>query len=551
MIPQYKLKSNKAEEVSTDDVYYELASEEKPLYIKFFNLLAFPFIQPLRLVKFLFGRLFSYLIFNPLFRANEEENTLIGRNTKYSDDFTDEIVVVDVLPQQNIVIKHINNWIYNLKNYLFYSGRFPWDRGSDKPLAPEKTHNHARIAELIGIYVCLINGRLLPGQFKDQIKNRNYEQQQFAPNQIHFRGLHSLSIEARNAFFDNLSLLGYNLQAAQEKYAFSKLKTRQGNELCCVEIRGQNVNLNDIKDRDFIIFCCPRSSNYLPWLKQLRYLADKTSSTVVTCNYNGTGNSKGLIAGQTDLKNNALALFERLIALGADPKKIAFFGESLGANIASQAAIDLNHCGFEVGLFNSRSFVSTKDILLGKIYETKHAKKLYNPLNWGRLITAFIVNIIVDPILYLTDWDLNIKKGILKVPFQNLDLIVVRSRKDENGNRFVDDKLGHESSIYKLIRIYQKNIIKIKQEESATLTLQETRIHDTNLNKCKFVVGQKFFPNAARVNGHIVPAKCLIQREGETENISGRDYQVAFFNRFFKVQNREEGCNNNLFYPII
>lgn len=528
----YKLQQINSESPSDNDVYYEILPEKKPLYIKILNLFTFPVIQPLRLIQFLFGRLFSYLILNPLFRAEEDENTFISKNIKYKDDFNDEIVVVDILPPDKGILKYIKNWIYHFNNYLFYSGKFIWDRGADKPLPPEQLYNHSRVAELIGVVVTLVTGKLLPGQFKDRIASSNAVGREFRLDQIHFRGLDSLPMDAKNAFFDNLSALGYNLEENQKKYLFHKLKTREGNELCSVEVRGNNIDF-DIKNRNFIIFCCPRSNNYMQWLKQLRYLADNTNSTVVTCDYNGTGRSKGLVTRQTDLKNNALALCERLIALGADPKKITYFGESLGANVATQAAGHLNRLGFKVGLFNARSFTSLEAVILGKIFPEKHST-MYNPVNWVKTLLGIIVKYMVFPLLYLTDWDLNVTEDILSIPSENLDLTVVRSRKDEHGKRFMDDRFGHEASIYKFIRNRQKDIIKIKETQNATLTLEETKLYERDLNQCKFIVDHRFFKNPHKVNGHMVPAKCLRQRENPSNDIDARDYQISFFNRFFQ-----------------
>lgn len=520
---QKKLKPH----LDDDQVYFEILAEKPSIWRRILNAIFFP----IRLVQFLIGRILSHIILNPDSRSEEGVQNLIVPNTKYAKKDDDlEIVILDVIPPQHPILRTINNWLYALNNYLL--------NYHSTPSSQSALYNR-HFSELVGKIAELTSGELLPGAFRDLVDNKRDGNHQFKPQQIHLRGVDALPPQYRIILFNILKKnFNYDFKENQKDFLFYKLKTPSASELDSVEIRGNGINFDRMDERKFIIFCNPWGDNYLPYIKQSSDFANQLGATVVAFNYQGTGPfSKGLPGNQYDLRNDALAQFSRLIALGANPENIAFFGNCLGANIATQAAAYLHREGYKVGLFNSRSFSSSEAIILSRIWPAKNANYL-NPTNWLRIIGWGCMKLIISPILYFSRWDLDVKKDFLSIPPQSRDFLVVRSSKNDRGKRYKDDFfLSHSSSIYSVFREQQKNLATKPPE---MLTEEDRLILNDDKDRHKFIVDEIYYAQPEKINGHSISSKLLIQRNHakdepkEHEYHSGKSYQLRFFNRFFK-----------------
>lgn len=507
--------------------YYQIAPNKRSFLGITGYTLSFLVVQPLRLLRFGLGRLFSYFFLNPLFRKTEHENTDLTLNTKYPDEklsADDDMVIVDILPEKNFIKRALTNWFHKIKSIITNSPFIP----STQDIARQESINNERIYQLLGQVNTLINGNTLPGQITVDKK--------YNPNQIHFRGLHHLSPELRELFFNNLNQTYNNeFQENEKQYKFYVLKTRSGAELDAVEVRGKGVASQPIEERKFIVSCCPRSNNYTPWLKQHRYYADELHATVVAFNYSGTGQSKGLISSQRGMREDTIAQVERLIALGAKPENIALMGESLGGNIATFAAAEMHKQGYKVKLFNSRSLRSSSSIILHQILPDKQANKL-NPLNWGRYLLAGLAAITIVPLLHLAQWDLSVDKAFKSIPVEDRDYLVVRSKKDSSGHRYRDDgTVPHEhASIYSLVKGEQQRL-QAKKEAGKVLNAKEEAWLNDRRGLHKFHVDITKRADAPTVNGHPVQIRYLVNTK-QTDNTpleDGREYTLRFFHRMW------------------
>jgi hypothetical protein len=509
--------------------YYKL----KPHYSKFITLitkmLIFPFSAPRRLVSLLFGRLLALFIFNPLLTKNESETNELIQNKKYPDpDFTnaDDYIVVNVINESNFFIKALRNYYYRLTNQL---SKIPLTSyiTSDDP-ALENIANPRTIHEVMGKVSALVNGQPLPDQVKD---TRRYK-----PEQIVLKGLEHLDENYRKILLDNLKKThGHDFETNRSAYSFFTLEARDGAVLDSVEVRGTSENEKPIEDRTFIISCMPRSNNYMFWLKKFRYYAKEIDTTIVSFNYRGVGRSKGLVWTQNDMINDAIAQAERLIALGAKPENIAFEGECVGANVATCAAAKMHQRNYKIKLFNSRSFRSTARLISGHIAPEKGAN-LFNPINLLRKGLAFITHYLLVPLLYFAGWNLAADKAFKKIPVEDRDFVVVRSKKNDDGkhvNR--DDPLvpHHFSSMYSLVKEMQQKV----EDKPKPLNRQDQLLLEDNLKKHKFHVGKER-GNPRKTNGHTCNRRYLLPRDNTPQN--AREYTVNFFKHVWPQSMKKE-----------
>lgn len=522
-----------------DSDYYHILPEKKSLLGVLWYVFSFPIVKPLRLLQFGLGRLLSYVFLNPIFRKAEHENTALTLNAKYPDPVLsedDDIVIVDILPEENFTQRTWKNWIHKIKSVFTNSPLIP----SDLDEKHRELNNNTRIHQLLGQVATLINGKPLPGQVSVQKK--------FEPKKIHFRGLHHLSANCRQLLFQNLQdSYHHDFEQNEQQYKFYTLKTSSGAELDSVEVRGKEVASKPMADRTFIVSCCPRSNNYTSWLKQHRYYADQLGTTVVAFNYSGTGQSQGIVSSQEEMRQNTIAQVQRLIALGAKPENIGLIGESLGGNIATFAAAEMHRQGYPVKLFNSRSFRSSAAIILDKILPGKHANN-WNPVNWGRWLLVGLVKMIIVPLLYLARWDLSVDKAFKSIPVDDRDFIVVRSKKDEAGHRYRDDDtVSHaHASIYSLVKEEQQRL-QAKKEIGAVLTAKEQAWLQDRRGLHKFHVDLEQRDDAPTVNGHPVQIRYLVKTKPEGEATpceDGRKYTLRFFQKVWQHQEKANDSDN-------
>ncbi len=514
-----------------DGGFYHLKPPPKTFFEKIKEITGRIIFFPYHVYQTLIGRLLSYLVINPLFRKEEQDEALILQNSKFPDPLfcqEDELFIINVYPKKHIITRTLLNWHNFLVNYF----------------TPVEIINSflKKIINLLPNSKQSINDYLdsLVEQVANQIESKNPPQ--FKANQIHFRGLERLDEDQLALFYQKLELrLHYDFRQNQQKIYFFTLQTTDNATLDSVEIRNTEAINQNISERHFIIAPMPRSNNFVDWIKNYQIYAKNLDATIITFNYRGIGLSTGLVTNQESLYADAYAQAQRLLKLGARPENIAFMGECLGGNVATHTAGTLQAEGLPVKLFNARSFRSITAIVEGKSQPDKKAP-LWNPLTWLSWLNFAMVKLVIIPIIHSAHWELNIEKEFQAIPPQDRDYLVVRSKKNNEGNRFADDRMiPHKTaSTYSLVKQQIKAILKKKQQGAELSALEKEWLKDTP-KQHKFYVSEKLHQKASTANGHTVHSRLLVSTNPDQDNdqSDGRQYTFNFFHRIWPNSSTE------------
>lgn len=504
--------------------YYRLKAPAHSLLKSIGQFFLQALLTPYYIYQIVVGRLLSYLAINPVFRKAEKEESLIVQNTKHADplfNFADELCVIDVMPNRNPIMKILSNWYNFLTNKYEL---FKFLSRCIKKLASVFLTNEQYIDQYIDQLVAQVESHL-------QGKN----EQKFLPYQIHFRGLDKLNAEQQATLYRKLhEKTGYDFAQNKNRVRFFKLQTTDNAVLDSVEISQKSHANEDIKNRRFIISCMPRSNNYIDWIKQYQVYAKNLDATIIAFNYRGIGLSKGIIRSQNNIYNDAYAETQRLLLEGARPENIALMGECVGGNVATHTAGTLHQQGIPVKLYNARSFRSLTAIIEEKAKPEKNAS-LANPLTWLHWIKYAFVKLFVFVFVKSANWELNVDKQFLAIPPHDRDFLVVRSKKDSQGQHFADDEMvPHDgASIYSLVK-EQTNEIQTKKRTSVKLTATEQEWIKDKPKAHKFHVSS-LHKDPEKANGHTVPPQLLTPSHPDLikgkAKPDGREYAMRFFER--------------------
>lgn len=455
-------------------------------------------IFPVRLTQLLVGRLLTHLILNPFFRKQAQETLILTAHAKFSDPlFEDNVFIINVLTQKPIISQYIQNWFYLLNYKLSKSIFLSWL--SNKSSHPLQTVNLLHLEKV-----------------KKEIKKQITENKR-PLHDIHLRGIEKLDPKSRATLLQDLqNEHHYDFSKNTDFYQSFTLKTPFGSILDSMEVKPPTAAGTPIEERKFIIMCMPRSNNYEHWLKQCRIYANQLDVTVIAFNYRGTGESKGLIYRQDDMRQDAYAQAQRLLALGVKDKNIALMGECLGANIATHVAGMLNQQGCAVSLYNARSFRSLPAVLQHTFRPLKDEPMLH-PKTWMKWVGFAFMKYMISPILYLARWDLSVENEFKAIPEKNRDYLVVRSSKKTNGGKYAHDDgvIPYRASIYALA----KSFLETKEQQ----------------RKHKFCISQTH-EKAQTAEGHTCQSQLLAQTfpsSGDAAPLDGRTYAFEFFRRIW------------------
>ena len=96
-----------------DGGYYRLVPPKKTVWGHIKQFLGRVILFPYHLYQILIGRLVTYLVINPLFRKEEDNEVHIEQHPKHPDpafESSDEITIINVIPQKNIFVRTLLNW---------------------------------------------------------------------------------------------------------------------------------------------------------------------------------------------------------------------------------------------------------------------------------------------------------------------------------------------------------------------------------------------------------------------------------------------------------
>ena len=481
---------------------------------------------PYNLYQTVVGRLLSYLVINPLFRKEEKDESLILQHPKFPDPLfekSDEMGIINVIPKKNILIRALLNWHNFFANHTT-TGKVAF----------------SLLSKIVGLFPS--GGDYIDG-YLDRLVNKvgaklsAKKGEPLNPNQIHFRGLEQLNDQQKDAFYKKLNdRFNYDFRQNKKNVCFFKLQTPDNAVLDSVEVRGLDAESQDMADRHFIVTSMPRSNNFVDWLKHYQVYAKKLDATIIAFNYRGVGLSKGIVTNEENLFDDAYAQVQRLLALGAKPENIAMMGECLGANVATHTAGRLQSEGLPVKLYNARSFRSLTSIIEARNLPSKD-ESLWNPLTWLKWAKYGLIKLVLSPIIISAGWSLNVDKEFLQIPPHDRDFLVVRSKKDELGVRFSDDKMipHKHASIYSLAKEKRAAVLEKQKRGDILSPVDEEWIDDLPKNH-KFHVSEKRHEAARKANGHTVHPRLLVETnpgnsKPEEEQVDGRQYTLNFFKR--------------------
>lgn len=471
--------------------------------------------MPMRILQYAIGRPISYLILNPLFRKPESFKTQIDQNKKYPDPKLSErsdIVIFNVIPESKYPIQILWNWIYHFKNKLL-----------SIPIIRKLIPSSVREEDVQVVHINRVKSEI---KQLLRVKSKTIQQ-------IQLKGLeHFKPVERDRIFNELLTEFNYDFRQNAKEYHFFSLKTADNAILDSVEVQNATLSAQSYEDRKFIISCLPRSNNYQDWIRQYRYISDELNATVIGFNYRGCGLSKGIVFTQQNLYNDAKAQAYRLFALGAKPENIAFIGECLGANIATKVAADLHQEGYQVKVFNARSFRSLTMMLLARV-TPKANESLLHLKTIFKWLASKIVYFLVIPLLRLSGWDLPVDDAYLSIPQQDKGFLCVRSRKNAQGVRFRDDTMiPHQASIFSLVSNNYRRV-RSKLSRNEPLSVNEQACLRDSPKHHRFYVLPRLRTDASIVEGHTCPSRYLgpAYPTEATRNLDGREYMLDFFKR--------------------
>ncbi|EHL30421.1 alpha/beta fold hydrolase [Legionella drancourtii] len=174
-------------------------------------------------------------------------------------------------------------------------------------------------------------------------------------------------------------------------------------------------------------------------------------ANVVGFNFRGVGQSTSRAKSRNDLVADGIAQVQRLLAQGVSPQNITLKGHSLGAGVASLVAQHFHQLGQPINLFNSRSFSTITNFLVGhiRLERDKDGLAIGHKDSIGGIILGWLAKPFVKLGVALVKWEINAGSAFKNLPAAYKDYIVVRSRKEIRGERIDDAVIPHYASIHK------------------------------------------------------------------------------------------------------
>lgn len=373
-----------------------------------------------------------------------------------TDDRTEKgLVVINVLPEKNSTT--VKDYFNKMPQFASRVKKRQWS--STNPA--HKAHLDTIIDKI---------GRLLDGT-STQAK---CEKKKYAIEDLHIKGLERL----------DAPLARYFQEQVQQKYGldffekprtaplnFYTLETPNNSVLESVEVASEEEKEKPISERKYLISCMARNQNYMYWIKDFVTSAQNIGCSVVSFNYSGMDQSKGVIFTKNNMVKDALAQAKRLMELGVQPENIAVEGMSMGGAVATIAAARMHDQGFKVKLYNERSYRSLVRLVTGYLMPKSNSNP-WNPINWLRYIAVGLAYVFVAPIMVLSGWHINAASAWDRIPSEYKSYSVARNHQDPK--KYDDDEYVHDSyaSIASLVDEHRRDV-KHKQKKGAKLSREE------------------------------------------------------------------------------
>jgi pimeloyl-ACP methyl ester carboxylesterase len=331
-----------------------------------------------------------------------------------------------------------------------------------------------------------------------------------------------------------------------------KIIIRGETELDTFEIKHKSQENIDPKYQKYIINFVGNGMCYEHIIDDMKEDANALKANVVGFNLRGVGLSTGKAKSKDDLVTDGIAQVQRLLDQGISPQNITLKGHSLGAGVASLVAKHFHQLKQPINLFNSRSFSTITNFLVGhvRLERDEHGQAIGHKDSIGGIILGWLAKPFVKFGVALAKWEINAGSAFKSIPEAYRDYIVVRSRKALRGNRFDDAVIPHYASIHKELtserRAKKANIDeaikkldgKIKKADPlAKLRLANEREALVQARE-KIKSDKKMETFLPYMEGHNIDSSSL-------QNRSGKDAQT-FFRDFVEKAEEDHGIKNTL-----
>lgn len=498
--------------------YYILEKPASSIWSIPLSILKVPFSLPKWIISFFLSRNFTHLALNPTqIRTQKPIHLIFVSNEKDEKG----AVIINTLPHESY--KTINDYLLKFSssiiNLPFISNilkrKLSYDNGEDK----------AHIDKILEEIDLLLKGTSQSDKCAGKI---------FSMDDLHFKGLESLDSKLHSYFYDEL-YKKYGKEAVDKprpvQLDFFTLQTPDKAVLDSVEVTTDSERKKPFSERKFIVACMARDQNYINWIKDFNYSANKIGCTVVGFNYRGVDYSKGMVWTQDNMINDAIAQVQRLIDLGVKPENIGLEGMSLGGAVATLAAARLHEDKIKVKLYNERSFRSSTRMLSGYILPAPNSNP-WNPITWLRYIAAGLVYVLLTPVMWLVGWHMDAASAWDKIPEEDKDFSVVRDKTASTRLLFQEDEVIHDSwaSLASYVDEKRARIIE-KLQNGKNLTKKEQKIFYDEQDRHNFRVSKDEIEQHLKLPHH-VPRRYLVNSINNAEQL--HDHMAESFARKFR-----------------
>ena len=297
------------------------------------------------------------------------------------------------------------------------------------------------------------------------------------------------------------------------------IETYDGARLDTFELDHQSQKALESKYQKYIINFVGNASCYERHIEEMKNDAEVLQANVVGFNFRGVYDSSGKAKSSEDLVTDGIAQVQRLLDQGVSPQNITLKGHSLGAGIAALVANHFHQLKQPINVFNSRSFSTISDVLVGHIRLERDEKGL--PLghkeSLGKKILGWLATPFIKLALALVKWEIKAGAAFRRIPEAYRDYVVVRSKKSERDQRTDDPIIPHYASIHKALsseRHRKKSEIRKAIDEVARHPKQNKKALEQAREEIKN--GRKMKTHEEKEDGHNVSLSLLHNQFGKS-----------------------------------
>lgn len=264
----------------------------------------------------------------------------------------------------------------------------------------------------------------------------------------------SLVLPAQDDDFDDLAITDDTVtQHNGREFICEKHEviTHDEAHLDTFELRhGSQIPLNP-EHQKYIINFVGNGMCYEDIINQMKDDARDLKTNVIGFNLRGVGQSTGQAKSKEDLVTDGIAQVQRLLDQGVSPENITLKGHSLGAGIASLVTKHFHELRQPINVFNSRSFSSITNFLVGhiRLERDEAGRAVGHKDSIGGIILGWLAKPFIALGVALVNWEIDAGSAFKSIPGAYKDYVVVRSPKSKRDNRLDDAVIPHYASIHK------------------------------------------------------------------------------------------------------